>query len=177
MNQAYKVMATVKIAGHQVVMDVVAWQHLSGHRAKRLIAQFDLNGSQKFEKAEGALAGNRLAPETIGGLFVAVNGQGLVPQSAQSKAVRIDRDSIEVMALLRYVLPTTNTGEVTIGLRKGKGDSRGLEVSCLPPVLLLYQGAQTMRLKPIKLRSGDRVSFGIDMDAFGWFSRRGLLPF
>jgi hypothetical protein len=176
-RQAYKVMATLKVEGHRVVMDVVAWQHLSGQRAKRLIAQFDLNGSQSFEKAEAALAGNRLAPETIGGLFIALDGHGVTPDSANAKAVRIDRDSIEVMVLLRYVLPESIKGTVTIGLRKRKADTRGLEVSSLVPLILSQNGTSMTRLKPTKLRPGDTVSFHVRADAFRWLEHLGFLPF
>lgn len=176
-RQAFKIMATLKVDGDRLVMDVVAWQHLSGQRAKRLIAQFDLNGSQSFEKAEAALAGNRLAAETIGGLFIASDGRGVTPESANAKAVRIDRDSIEVMALLRYVLPASTQGMVTIGLRKRKADGRGLEVSSLVPLILSQNGTEMTRLKRTKLQPGDSVSFRVRADAFRWLKYLGILPF
>ena len=87
---ARKVMATVSPELGGLRIDVILWQHLAGVRSKRVLAQFDLDGSKSLSKSEALLAGNHLSAETIGTFYMIADGQALKPKSAHSKAARLD---------------------------------------------------------------------------------------
>ena len=87
---ARKVMATAKVQSGELHLHVLLWQHHAGLRSKRIIAQFDLDGSKTFNQAESLLAGDALSPEVIGRFVVFLDGESWLPKSAESKSIRLD---------------------------------------------------------------------------------------
>ncbi|MBV72332.1 MAG: hypothetical protein CMH52_13490 [Myxococcales bacterium] len=175
---ARKVMATISPELGGLRIDVILWQHIAGVRSKRILAQFDLDGSKSFNKTEALLAGNHLSTETIGTFFIVADGQALKPKTAQSKAARLDAQTVESMVLLSYYLPKTLSASVVFKLhRAAKLHARALEVTAKMPLLLTSKTGPESVQRGLKLTPRKPVGIRVAVDPLMWLRRMGLYPF
>ncbi|MEE2755207.1 MAG: hypothetical protein VYA30_01045 [Myxococcota bacterium] len=175
---ARKVMATISPELGGLRVDVILWQHLAGVRSKRVLAQFDLDGSKSFDKTEALLAGNQLSAETIGTFVMVANGRALKPKTARSKAARVDAQTVESMVLLSYYMPKTLSANLVFKLhRDDKRHARAFEVTTkMPLVLGSKTGPKSMR-SGLKLTPQKPIGIQVEVDPVIWLRQLGLYPF
>ena len=125
-----KVIATVEAQPKGMAANLLVWMRLSGRRAQRLITRFDANRSARFEGAESLLAGDELAPQTLGGVYAQLDGKPWIPATARAKAKLVDRRTIEVMVLMTYAPQRLFQGRFTVGFRAlGKKKEQAVPVT------------------------------------------------
>ena len=175
---ARKVMATAKAQSGELHLHVLLWQHHAGLRSKRIIAQFDLDGSKTFDQAESLLAGNALSTEVIGRFLVFLDGEAWLPRSAEAKSIRLDEKTVETAVLLTYSAPFKQSFALRFSLHpKSKQHARKLDLTTLAP-LLITAGKQAASVsKSHQLTPKKTVDFEIRSDPFTWLERLQLKPF
>ncbi len=137
---ARKAVATARLDGETLALDVMVWMRVAGPRAKALAARYDLDRSGAFEPAEAAIAGDALAPEAIGGFFVRRGGTARPPASAEARA-RITDGGVEVAVLLGWSLGALGEGDaIELASRTGRDRPNAptlvAELAALPPLTL-----------------------------------------
>lgn len=167
---ARKAVATARLDGGALHLDVMVWLRLAGERATVFRGRYDLDRSGDLGPAEAALLGDALAPEAIGGLVVRREGKAQAPVSAEAKARLAPDGAIEVAVLLSWSLgplgplgsgPGSDAATVELAVRADR-DRRGApvivaELAALPPLRLVdappATGAQSL-LGPTPLVPG-----------------------
>lgn len=137
---ARKVMATARLDGEALALDVMVWMRIAGPRARALAARYDLDRSGALEPAEAALAGDALAPEAIGGFYLRRAGVAQPPRSAEARA-RITDGGVEVAVLLGWSLGALGDGApIELASRAGRDRPNAptlvAELAALPPLAL-----------------------------------------
>lgn len=137
---ARKAVATARLDGEALALDVMVWMRVAGPRAEALAARYDLDRSGAFEPAEAAIAGDALAPEAIGGFFVRRGGVARPPASAEARA-RITDGGVEVAVLLGWSLGALGEGDaIELASRPGRDRPNAptlvAELAALPPLAL-----------------------------------------
>jgi hypothetical protein len=109
-----KVLVTVRPAAKAPILDAMIWIRVTGSRARRLIATYDLNRSGRFEASEATLVGNLLGVEAVGGFYVQQGKTRIKPTRAETQARTGGIDVVEVAALLNY--PLSDVEALNLGL-------------------------------------------------------------
>ena len=171
-------MATAKAQSGELHLHVLLWQHHAGLRSKRIIAQFDLDGSKTFNQAESLLAGDALSAEVIGRFVVFLDGESWLPKSAEAKSIRLDEKTVETAVLLTYSAPLKQSFSLRFSLHpKSKQHARTLDLTTLAP-LIITAGEQAASVsKSHQLTPKKTVDFEIRFDPFTWLERLQLKPF
>lgn len=124
--------ATVRFEDGAVQVDVLFWLVVPrSTRADRLFARFDLNRDGALDAAEGALLGDELGPEAIGGFVLLAAGQPARPASARAAAKRVGQ-GVEAAVLVSWRVE--RGAEVRLGFSEKKAPLP-IEVAVLPPLL------------------------------------------